>query len=35
MFLLKRNINDDPNNIDSGYNINLLIRMQEKRRQNS
>ena len=24
MFLLKRNINDDPNNIDSGYNINLL-----------
>ena len=24
MFLLKRNIEDDPNNIDSGYNINLL-----------
>lgn len=24
MFLLKRNINDDPYNIDSGYNINLL-----------
>ena len=24
MFLLKRNIEDDPNNIDSGYNISLL-----------
>lgn len=24
MFLLKRNIDDDPNNIDSGYNISLL-----------
>lgn len=24
MFLLKRNIEDDPNNLDSGYNINLL-----------
>ncbi|MBQ2610829.1 hypothetical protein IJF81_00395, partial [bacterium] len=23
-FLLKRNVNDDPNNIDVGYNINLL-----------
>ena len=31
MFILKRNIEDDPNNLDSGYNISLLNQNANKR----
>ena len=31
MFLLKRNINDDPNNLESGYNISLLNQLQKSK----